>query len=79
MPKTPSNVITIEDEECLHGLGNNFYYISQILQERTLSNGRVQIFVSWEGWPETYNSWVYKDTMMPADIFKSIDSTSIFT
>lgn len=57
--------VPIYDRECLHGFANNFYYISKILKERTLSNGRTQLYVSWEGWPPKYNSWVYKETIMP--------------
>lgn len=53
------------DEECLNGFANNFYYIERILDERILPNGQVQVFVSWEGWPSRFNSWVFKDTVMP--------------
>lgn len=41
------NSKTIIDEECLNGFQNNFYFISEIISERTLPNGREQLFVSW--------------------------------
>lgn len=61
------------DPVCKIGFANNYFYVSEILKERTLKNGRKQLFVSWEGWPAEYNSWVYQETVMPvADLLHSV-------
>ena len=44
--------------EELHEISDNQYRIEKVLRRRTLPNGTKEIFVRWEGWPETYNSWI---------------------
>lgn len=45
-------------------LGDDFYYVDQVLGERRFSDGRVQCYVSWVGYSSKYNSWVNRDTIM---------------
>ena len=42
----------------LQNISDNQYWIEKVLRRRTIPNGRKEIFVRWEDWPEKYNSWI---------------------
>jgi transposase InsO family protein len=39
------------------------YVVEKILKERRKPDGTLEVFVKWEGWPASYNSWVAKDSL----------------
>ena len=49
------------------GLGNRFFMVQKILKEKQLKDGRVMCYVSWKGYNQKYNSWVFKKTVMPLE------------
>ena len=45
------------DEELRH-ITNNQYRIERVIRRRTAADGRKEILVKWESWPEKFNSWI---------------------
>ena len=44
--------------EEIQEITDNQYRIEKFLRRRTLPDGTNELFVSWEGWPDKYNSWI---------------------
>ena len=44
--------------EEIQEITDNQYRIEKVLKRRTLRDGTKELFVSWEGWPDKYNSWI---------------------
>ena len=65
----PQTKLEPHHQDFKSGLVGNYYYIRKILKEKKLKDGRVKLFVSWQGWPDSCNSWVYKETVTPLDQF----------
>ena len=48
-------------EELQHVVkSDDYYFIDKILRKREL-NGKIEYFVSWRGFPPSFNSWVTED------------------
>ena len=50
-------------EKELQHVKSGEYVVEKVLKERRKSDGTLEVFVKWEGWPSEYNSWISKDSL----------------
>ena len=37
---------------------DDLFRIKKVIKKRKVKGGKIQLYIKWLGWPETYNSWV---------------------
>ena len=45
-------------------LRDNYYFVDQVLAQKRREDGQVMVLVSWKGYPQSQNSWVFRNTLM---------------